>query len=127
MPGPLSVLVVDSYPDAAESTAVVLRLNGFAARVTLGSGEALAAVRDWTPDVVLLDIPLRDGDGYQLLAELRTVLPHPPLVVVLTGLDGCEHKSRLAGCDHHLTKPIDPRHLIDLLGGYAQSRPVEVG
>lgn len=118
----LSVLVVDSYPDAAESTAMVLLLNGIAARVTHGCGEALAVARDWRPDVILFDIPLADGDGYRLIDAVRDALGYLPLAIVATGLPGCEEKSRRAGCDHHFTKPIDPRLLIDVLEQHADTQ-----
>ena len=114
-PRTLSVLVVDSYPDTAETTALVLLLNGFTARVTHNRREALATARRWPPDVVVLDIPLADGDGYELLAELRGMLGFPLLAVVVTGQAGCEARSRLAGCDRHYLKPLDPRTLVDLL------------
>jgi CheY-like chemotaxis protein len=122
-----SVLVVDSHPDAAESTALVLLLHGIPARVTHGRTEALEAVRGWTPDVVVLDIPLRDGDGYHLMGELRVVLRHLPLTIVVTALPGCEAESRLAGCDHHFLKPLDPRALVDLIERYADTAPAVVG
>ena len=77
----------------------------------------------------MLDIPLKDGDGYELIEARRSTLVYLPLVVVITGAAGSEAQSRTAGCDHHLTKPADPRELVNLLNRHAarlvKARPAE--
>jgi two-component system CheB/CheR fusion protein len=67
---------------------------------------------------VLLDIGLPGMDGYQVARELRAI---PRLasarLIALTGYgqEADRHRSRLAGVDHHLVKPVDPQQLRTLL------------
>lgn len=115
----LSVLVVDSYPDAADSTAQLLALCGHHAHVAHGMWDAVAALTELRPDVVVLDIPLKDGDGYDLLRRMDAVLGYRPLVVVVTALANCEERSRRAGVHRHLIKSVHPGVLTELLDEYA--------
>jgi DNA-binding response OmpR family regulator len=67
----------------------------------------------------VLDIPLKDGDGYDLLRRMDAALGYRPLVVVVTALENHEQHSRHAGVHHHLFKSVNPRVLTDLLDEYA--------
>lgn len=118
----LSVLVVDSYPDAADSTAQLLALCGHHAHVAHGVQDALAALDELRPDVVVLDIPLKDGDGYDLLRRMDVALGYRPLVVVVTALANSEERSRREGIHRHLIKSVHPRVLTGLLDEYAAGR-----
>jgi two-component system CheB/CheR fusion protein len=68
------------------------------------------------PEVVLLDIGMPDADGYEVARRLRAELDGTVLVA-LTGFGESRHRerSREAGFDHHLTKPVDVRDLEKLL------------
>lgn len=104
------VLVVDDNADAAQSLAMLLGLQGHETRVALSGREALAAVEAFRPDVALLDLGLPVLDGYQLAARLRA---QPQLrglrLVALTGYGRSEdrQRTRAAGFDDHLVKPVD--------------------
>jgi CheY-like chemotaxis protein len=107
----LNVLVVDDNVDGAMSMALVLRGDGHTVRVAHDGVEALEIARDHRPDAVLLDIGLPKGlDGLEVARRLRK-LPGfaQTLLVAMTGYGGDEDraKSRTAGFDHHLTKPVD--------------------
>ncbi|MEO2088854.1 MAG: response regulator, partial [Gemmataceae bacterium] len=91
------VLVVDAYPDAAESTAILLSLSGYVAHTATCGRAALDQARRLRPDVLVLDIPLPDGDGYALVRSLTAALGYRPRTVVVTGVHGLEERSRAAG------------------------------
>ena len=119
-PRPFRVLVVDDYPDTADATVQLTELYGYEARAACSCREALAVVAaGFTPDVVLLDLLLSDGDGYALAADLCAALPRRPVLVAITGQHDQDERCRAAGIDHTLLKPADPQRLRVRLDGYA--------
>jgi CheY-like chemotaxis protein len=115
---PQRVLVVDDNADAAESIGVLLQLWGHEVRLAHGGEEALQAASQFQPQVVLLDIGLPVLDGYEVARRLRRQPGGGDAVLVaLTGYgqESDRHKAREAGFDHHLTKPVEPEALQDLL------------
>jgi CheY-like chemotaxis protein len=115
---PQRVLVVDDNADAAESIGVLLQLWGHEVRLAHGGEEAHQAASQFQPQVVLLDIGLPVLDGYEVARRLRRRTGGSDAVLVaLTGYgqESDRHKAREAGFDHHLTKPVEPEALQDLL------------
>lgn len=116
----LSVLVVDDYPDAAESEAELVFLLGHTVRVALCGADALRCVAAERPDVVLLDIRMPRDDGYAVARAIRercVGAGKQPLIVAVTGC-GNEtdiRRSAEAGFDLHLVKPVDPAVLAGVL------------
>src|SRR5512145_707901 len=79
---------------------------------------ALAAVRLWQPEIILLDIGLPGMDGYEVARRLREDPATASVVLVaLTGYgqDEDRRRAREAGFDHHLTKPVSLDKLSGLL------------
>src|SRR5688572_22234759 len=107
---PLSVLVVDGYPDAAPTMALLLTLEGFAARSAQSGGEALAAATAADPpDVVVLE-PRTPGGGWELAHKLGAkVAGKRPLMVALTTetSPAARRAADAAGIDLYLVKPAD--------------------
>ena len=117
---PLSVLVVDDNPDLALSTAMLLDLYGYAARVALSGADALAATAVDPPDVAIVDLLMPGMDGIELTRRLREgSAGRPPFVIIMSGCGSLAHRrlSAEAGADMHLLKPVDPGTLTDILGG----------
>jgi PAS domain S-box-containing protein len=115
---PKKILVVDDNVDAAEAMSMLLTIIGHETRVAHDGPEALDAVRSYGPDVVLLDLGLPGMTGFEVCENIRKMdVTTPPLVVALTGWgqDSDRKKSREAGFDHHLVKPVDYDALADLL------------
>ena len=101
------VLVVDDNEDAAEALATYLSYEGVEARSANGCDEALACVKDWVPDVVVLDIMMPGRDGYDTASALRSYLPTSSLgIVAFTSLD-----------EQHVRETGRGRHNFD---GYCQ-------
>jgi PAS domain S-box-containing protein len=112
------VLVVDDNVDAAESIAMILRLSGYDVRCTHDGMTALDAARSYHPHVVVLDIGLPGISGYEVARRLRLdpEFEETPLVAVTGyGQEVDRRRSERAGIDYHLTKPVDPNALQQLL------------
>jgi PAS domain S-box-containing protein len=117
----LRVLVVDDHKDAAQSLAKVLRLWGHTVRTVHNAPDALAETAAQPTDLVLLDIGLPEMDGYQAARRLRERAgAQAPVLVALTGYGQAEdrHRSREAGFDVHLVKPVDLDDLQRLLADF---------
>jgi CheY-like chemotaxis protein len=117
MPHPLRVLVVDDHADAAASTAQLLDLYGYEARVARDGPAALADAASFPPDVVLLEPRMPGMDGYELAARLRGGAARRPLLVAVSwcATAGEHRRSAEAGIDLHLDKPADPEVLVAAL------------
>jgi CheY-like chemotaxis protein len=114
------VLVVDDNKDAATSLALMLELMGNEARAVHDGLEALETASTFRPDVVLLDIGMPGLNGYDTARKIREQpWGRGTALIALTGWGQEEdrRKSQQAGLDHHLTKPVDPAQLEQLLAG----------
>ena len=122
--GPRRVLVIEDNVDAAESMQMLLELSGFEVATAADGCAGLDAARRFRPDVVLCDIGLPGGmDGYAVARELRADDElHSVRLIALTGYGQAEDKRRAyeEGFDLHLTKPVDPVILPDLLASHRE-------
>ena len=114
-PRPVSVLVIDDYPDGASSLAEVLSLCGFSARAATDPDAALAAARAYCPDVVVLEPWLRTADGFALAERMSGLPGGRPRLVALTGYLPDGDTAWRAVFDKALLKPADPTQLLSLL------------
>jgi DNA-binding response OmpR family regulator len=115
---PPRVLIVDDNRDAADSLAMLLALDGHDVQVAYAGKDALEAVRDFRPSVVVLDLGLPDLNGFEVARRLRREVDRDRLrLIALTGWGQADDRRRTleAGFDHHLTKPVDPDQLHRLL------------
>jgi PAS domain S-box-containing protein len=113
------VLVVDDNVDAADSAAMLLRLWGHQVHTVHDGISVLQAVRDFKPQIVLLDIGLPGMTGYEVAQHLRAEPERNDLVLAAMtgyGQEEDQKRSREAGFDYHLTKPLDPTKLEALVG-----------
>jgi PAS domain S-box-containing protein len=106
---PLRVLIVDDNVDAATAVGQLLEMAGHEVALAADGPAALAAAAATPPDLILLDIGLPGMDGYEIAARLRAAGHTRPALVALTGYgrESDVQRSREAGFDHHLVKPID--------------------
>ena len=111
-------LVVDDVADVTEMLAVVLSHAGYNVVTAASAPAALKAARERQFDVIISDIGMPDMNGYQLAREVRQLPGYEktPMVAV-TGYSMFDDKERStkAGFNAHMTKPIDPRALLDLI------------
>jgi DNA-binding response OmpR family regulator len=105
------ILVVEDEPAIAESVAYALRRDGFTAVIAGSIDEAGREIPD--ADLVVLDLMLPDGSGFDLIVELRRAGRQTP-VIVLSSRDG--ESDRVAaletGADDYVTKPFSPREVV---------------
>jgi len=126
------VLVVDDEPYIADLLSTGLRFVGFDVR-TAGSGlEALTAVREWKPDLLVLDVMMPDVDGFEVTRRLRADGRETP-VLFLTARDAVEDKvaGLTLGGDDYVTKPFSLEEIVArvraLLRRQASAMPVDDG
>lgn len=112
------VLIIEDNADAADSLGMYFGLQGWLAE-TAGDGfSGLERARQFAPDVIVCDVGLPGMDGYEVARSLRAdPSAKVPLLVALTGYGQEEDKKRArrAGFDVHLTKPVDPEALQQIL------------
>ncbi|MFB7937616.1 response regulator transcription factor [Streptomyces sp. NPDC127049] len=112
------VLVVDDEASLSELLSMALRYEGWQVRSAGDGAGALRAVREFRPDVVILDIMLPDVDGLSLLGSIRRELPEVP-VLFLTAKDAVEDRiaGLTAGGDDYVTKPFSLEEVVARLRG----------
>lgn len=125
-----TILVADDNADAADSLALLLRARGAQVDVAHDGEEALQMFREYPADIAILDLGMPRLGGLDVARQLARSNPRPYLVAV-TGRGRKEDRldSLKAGFDEHLTKPVEPHQLIELLGRvrHARREPVEEG
>ena len=129
-PGRLRVLVVDDNVDAAESLRMVMELSEHEVHVRHDGPAAIEAAQILLPDLVLLDLGMPGMDGFEVTRRIRTQPWGKKLrIVALSGWAQDEDKtrSREAGFDAHVAKPLDPEQLERLLADCASSAPAKSG
>jgi CheY-like chemotaxis protein len=116
------ILVVDDSSDAAESLALLLESLGAEVR-TAGDGHAaLTELETYRPSVMLLDIGMPGMDGLEVARRARQRHDRRGLTVIALsgwGQDEDRRRSREAGIDYHMVKPVDLDELARLLTALA--------
>ena len=112
------ILIVDDNVDAAESMAQLLQLNGHEVMFVQDGSAALALSSTFHPKVILLDIGLPGLDGYSVAQRLRKEPEtRDVMLIAVTGYGQLEDRdrSKAAGFDYHLVKPVDHNAIENLI------------
>jgi PAS domain S-box-containing protein len=123
----LRLLIVDDEADAREVMRFMLERGGAQVRTADSAAQALDAIREERPDLLISDIGMPVEDGYVLVRRLRAMeegLGRRLPAIALTAYASEEDTRRAlaAGFDAHLSKPVDPARLIDIAAELAGSR-----
>lgn len=113
-----NALVVDDVADITEMLSVMLTFAGYAVVTASSAMAALEAARQHHFDVVISDIGMPEMSGYQLAEALRLLPGYESVpMVAVTGYSMFDDRERSlnAGFNAHLTKPIDPQALLELI------------
>jgi PAS domain S-box-containing protein len=104
----LRVLVVDDNHDSADSMVMLLEQLGHEAHAAYGSDQALQVAGSVRPTLVLLDLNMPGKDGFEVIRRLRAEIDHPVYIAAMTGYGqrADRERTRGAGFDEHLTKPV---------------------
>jgi len=111
-------LVVDDAPDVTEMMAILLQYAGYEVVMVFSGPQALEAARDARFDVLVSDIGMPGMNGYELAESLRRLPGYEEMpMIAVTGFTMYEDRERAlrSGFNAFLTKPINPRDLIDLV------------
>ena len=112
------ILIVDDNVDAADSLSELLAMMGSDTRTAYDGQQGVDAAVEYAPDVILLDIGLPSLNGFEACRLIREQ-PRGKSVVIIAltgwGQDEDRRRSREAGFDHHLVKPVDPQALMKMV------------
>jgi DNA-binding response OmpR family regulator len=118
-PNRLRVLIADDERDTVITLMELLGDEGYQVRGVYKGRDVIAAMRDFDPDAVLLDLAMPDLSGWEVAREIRARYGDKrPLLVAISG----QYKQaadkllgQLAGFNYHVAKPCDPKALVALL------------
>jgi CheY-like chemotaxis protein len=113
-----NILIADDNQDALESLALMLRLEGHEVHCASDGEEALTLAGLRRPEIVVLDVGMPKLDGCEVARRIRAeAWGRKAVLVALTGWgqDADRKRSREAGFDMHLVKPVDPATICDML------------
>jgi signal transduction histidine kinase/CheY-like chemotaxis protein len=116
------IMIVDDNREAAESLSLLLSALGAIVAVAFGGHDALDALDGFAPDVMLVDLGMPGMDGFEVCRRIRSAASLPQvLLIALTGWGQEEdrERSRSAGFDHHLVKPLNVDRLRSLIAEHA--------
>jgi CheY-like chemotaxis protein len=112
------VLIADDNRDAADSLAMLLRMDGHDVIVVHDGRQAVATIDSFRPEIAVLDIGMPELNGYEVARQVRQgPLSTSITLIAVTGWGQASDKARAAaaGFNHHLTKPIEPEALTQML------------
>jgi len=112
------ILVADDNVDAADGLKLLLELSGDHVRVAYDGGTALSIAREFRPHIALLDVGMPRMDGYEIARRLKAAEEtRDTILIAVTGWGQAEdrRRSKEAGFDYHLVKPVEPSALERLL------------
>ncbi|MET1003249.1 MAG: response regulator transcription factor [Acidimicrobiia bacterium] len=106
------VLVVDDEERIREIVRGYLEIDGFEVAEARTGDAALDAVRDWQPDLVVLDVMMPGIDGVEVLRQLRTTSGVPVILLTARSEEVDTLVGLAVGADDYMTKPFSPRELV---------------
>jgi len=122
-----SVLVADPARDVIDAISGQLRTDGFTLHHAVDGAEALAAVKQLKPDMVLIELRLATISGLDVLREIRRISDVPTIIVSARADDADRIVALELGADDFLAKPYSPRELLARIGALARRSRCECG
>ena len=121
----VEILVVDDDTDAREFVTFLLQQYGAQVKAVGSAGEALTALTQSVPDVLLSDIGMPDVDGYMLMQQVRTLPPEQggqiPAIALSAYAGEINYQQAIAaGFQSHISKPVEPAELVAVVTSLAK-------
>lgn len=113
--GQLRVFIVENHEDTRFLLGLLLEQLGHTVLSAASVGDALAAIPGAGCDVLISDVGLPDGNGWELLQRLGNTRPRYAVAMSGFGMSSDRERSHAAGYRHHLLKPVVPNQLEHLL------------
>jgi CheY-like chemotaxis protein len=120
---PDSILIADDYDDNRELLRLMLETEGYRIREARNGREALAAAREETPLLALIDLSMPTLDGWGLLREMRAderTRSVPCVAVTAFAANQDRLRALAAGFDAYISKPFRSKELIELVNSFAR-------
>jgi CheY-like chemotaxis protein len=121
------ILMVDDHPGNLKLLSFILEKCGYQVRIARDADQALLALKESRPRLILMDIQMPGIDGLELTRRLKADPVYRDIAIVAvtaSAMKGDEQRALAAGCDGYVTKPIDTRLLPMLVERYLNIRPV---
>lgn len=106
------ILVVDDEERMVRFIRMNLEHDGFVVAEAFNGKQAIAKMRDATPDLILLDVMMPDLDGFEVLKDIREVSNVPVIMLTAKGEEDDRVRGLQSGADDYVTKPFSPRELV---------------
>jgi CheY-like chemotaxis protein len=119
------ILIVDDNPTNLKLVSFLLVKRGYQVRSAVGAQEALEALKDFRPVLILMDMQMPGIDGFELTRRLKAdPATRDITIIALTAyaMKGDEERVLEAGCDGYLAKPIDTRALPQAVASWISAR-----
>jgi CheY-like chemotaxis protein len=125
-PADTTVLIVEDDPDQLALAEMRVQMAGFASRSATSAAALREALAEGPPDLLLLDVMLPDGDGFDILAHLRSHPPHALLPIVMLTVKDAPNDIRRGlalGADGYITKPYSKQVLEEVFAKVLGTAP----
>ncbi|MBS2025456.1 MAG: response regulator [Deltaproteobacteria bacterium] len=109
-----NILIVDDNQTNLTLLEYLLRANGYTVKTALDEVQMRAALATFRPRMILMDVQLPGKDGLELTRELKAAPETKDILIIAvtaSAMRGDEERTRAAGCDGYISKPIDTRAL----------------
>ena len=106
------ILLVEDDKDIIENLSAVLRAEGFQVRAEEGQKEALQAVEEESFDLLLLDVSLKNGNGFSVCSAVKAVSDIPVIFLTASGDEFSVVTGLELGAEDYVSKPFRPRELV---------------
>jgi two-component system cell cycle response regulator DivK len=119
------ILIVDDNPTNLKLVSFLLVKRGYQVRSAGGAQEALEALKEFHPVLILMDMQMPEIDGFELTRRLKAdPATRDITIIALTAyaMKGDEERVRAAGCDGYMSKPIDTRALPEAVASWLAAR-----
>ena len=117
---PRRVLVVEDDTSIRDTLELALTVQGYEVATAANGREAMALLRRWRPDLIVLDLMMPVMDGWNFRVEQRRAGYDDVPVLVLTASRNAADSNDALGAAERLQKPFDLRHLLDTISRLAQ-------
>jgi len=111
----LRILIVEDHADTARIMELLLQRHGYEVGVAASVAEAMMLAKDRQYDMLISDVRLPDGNGFDLLKDLRSSQNLKGICISGGSSDEDKRRGELAGFDEYLTKPVQVAELLEVI------------